>query len=79
MLRIVFVTVDRADDEHSVTRSHTHQGLGLAADAAHYLRALKRRSIGPLGHIRIASLRGGRAPVRGGRREPEHGGLRRVA
>jgi len=49
MLRIVFVAVDRADDERSVTRSHTHQGARTRpADAAHYLRALKRRSLGPL-------------------------------
>ena len=61
-----------------MTRSRDAQGLGLTADAVRYLRALLRRSLGPLGHIRIASLRGGRAPVRAGRREPEHGDHRRV-
>jgi hypothetical protein len=46
--------------------------------AVRYLRALLRRSLGPLGRIRIASLRGERAPVRVGGCEPEHGDLRRV-
>jgi len=75
----MFVAVDQAYVERSVTRSHDAQGLGLTADAVRYLRTLLRRSLGPLGHVRIASLRGGRAPVREGRREPEHGDLRRVA
>jgi hypothetical protein len=34
-----------------MTRSHAHQGLGLDADASRYLRALKRRSLGPLGLV----------------------------
>jgi len=50
-----------------VTPSRDAQGLGLTADAARYLRALLRRSVGPLGHIGIASLRGGRARSPGGR------------
>ena len=79
MLRIVFVAVDREHAKRSVTPSRDAQGLGLTADAVRYLRALLRHSLGPLGHIRIASLRGGRARVRAGRREPEHGDLRSVA
>jgi len=51
MLRIVFVAVDRTDEERSVTRSHDAQGLGLTADAARYLRALLRCSLGPLGPV----------------------------
>jgi len=35
--------------------------------AVHYLRALLRRSVGPLGRIRITSLMGGRARVPGGK------------
>jgi hypothetical protein len=66
MLRIVFVAVDRTDEEHSVTHSHDAQGLGLTADAVHYLRALLRCSLGPLGRVRIASLMGGRARCTGG-------------
>ena len=61
MLRIVFVAVDRTDEEHSVTHSHDAQGLGLTADAVRYLRTLLRRSLGPLGRVAIASLMGGRA------------------
>ena len=66
MLRIVFVAVDRTDEERSVTHSHDAQGLGLTADAVRYLRALLRCSLGPLGRVAIASLMGGRARVRAG-------------
>ena len=66
MLRIVFVAVDWAHAQRSVTRSHDAQGLGLTADAARYLRALLRCSLGPLGRVAIASLMGGRARVRAG-------------
>jgi len=34
-----------------VTPSRDAQGLGLAADAVRYLRALLRRSVRPLDHI----------------------------
>ena len=48
MHRIVFVAVDRTHEERSVTHSHDAQGLGLTASAVRYLRALLRRSLGPL-------------------------------
>ena len=65
-LRGMFVAVDRTHEERSVTHSHDAQGLGLTADAARYLHALLRCSLGPLGQVAIASLMGGRARVRAG-------------
>jgi hypothetical protein len=44
----MFVTVDCTHVSRSVTRSRDAQGLGLAADATPYLRALLRRPLGAL-------------------------------
>jgi len=77
MLRIVFVAVDRTDEERSVTHSHDAQGLGLTADAVRYLRALLRCSFGPLGRVRIASLMGGRDRCTGGGQSDGYGAHQR--